>query len=101
MHQWCTDDNAYKFSTFVAICLIMWLTACRFCKKLSVRECELEHNHRVSPEIFAHYPANRRLNKSEEESIIEILQRQRNNKRVCEMVQKKTGKLVTLKTYQI
>ena len=62
----------------------MWLTTCRFCKKLSVRECELEHNHRVSPEIFAHYPANRRLNKSEEESIIEILQLQPNNKRVRE-----------------
>ena len=70
---------------------------CRFCKKLSVRECELEHNHHVSPEIFAHYPANRRLNKSEEESIIEILQLHPINKRVREMVQKKTSKLVTLK----
>ena len=80
--------------TFVATCVV---TTCTLCRKLTVRECDLQHNHCVSPEIFAHYPANRRLNKKEEDNIVEILHLQPNNKRVCEMIQKNVGKLVTLK----
>ncbi len=45
----------------------------RLTKKLTVRQCNLEHNHRVGLEIFAHYPSNRKLSREEEQEIIDVL----------------------------
>ena len=69
----------------------------RLTKKLIVRECNLEHNHRLGKEIVAHYPSSRRLSSEEKKEVVEILSFRPNNKHLKEMIKKNYGKLVTLK----
>ena len=42
-------------------------------KKIVVRESVLERNHRIGPDISAHYPSNRKLTKEENAAINEVL----------------------------
>ena len=51
-------------------------------------------------EILAHYPSSWKLNLSEEQEVLEILNLRPNNKHLKEMIEKKFGKLITLKDIQ-
>jgi len=51
----------------------------------------------VGPEIFVHYPINRRLAPAEEDVIAELLTVQPNAKRVKELIKNKFRKCITLK----
>ena len=51
-------------------------------------------------EILGHYPSSRKLNSSKEQDLLEILNLRPNNKHLKEMIEKKFGKLVTLKDIQ-
>lgn len=70
---------------------------CRLTKRLVVRECCLEHNHRIGPELSLHYPSNRKLTKEQSVAVKELLNLQPKTKHVKEMIASKFGKLVTLK----
>ncbi len=67
---------------------------------MTVRQCNLEHNHRVGIEIFARYPSNRKLSSEEEQEIIDVLALRPNNKHLKEMIVRKFNKLITLKDIQ-
>ena len=49
---------------------------------------------------MAHYPSSQKLNSSKEQDVLEILNLRPNNKHLKEMIEKKFGKLVTLKDIQ-
>lgn len=67
---------------------------------LVLKECNLEHNHRIGKEIYRHYPSARKLSKDEEKEVTDILSLRPNNKYVRELVVKRYGKFVTLKDIQ-
>ena len=69
----------------------------RLTKKLVVRECNLEHNHRIGPDVSIHYPSNRKLTEEQNAAINEVLSLQPKAKYVKEMIENKFGKFVTLK----
>ena len=60
----------------------------RLTKKLIVRESVLEHNHRIGPDVSAHYPSNRKLTEEEHAAINEVLSLQPKTKYVKEMIEK-------------
>ena len=62
-----------------------------------MRECCLEHNHRIGPSLSEHYPSNRKLSKEESVAVNELLSLQPKTKYVKEMIASKYGKFVTLK----
>ena len=69
----------------------------RLTKKLVVRESDLDHNHRVGPDVSVHYPSNRKLTKEQNAAIDEVLSLKPKPKYIKEMIEKKFGKFVTLK----
>ena len=52
----------------------------RLTKKLVVRECNLEHNHRIGPDVLVHYPSNRKLTEEQNAAINEGLSLQSKEK---------------------
>ena len=68
--------------------------------KIIVREFDIEHNHRTGDEIMQHYPSARRLSKTEQKDVEEIIGLKPNNKHVQNLISKKYGKHVTLKDIQ-
>ena len=71
----------------------------RLTKKLVVRESNLKHNHRIGPDVSAHYPSSRKLSKDETTAVNEVLSLQPKTKYVKEMIENKYRKLVTLKDF--
>ena len=69
----------------------------RLTKKLVVGECNLEHIHRIGPDVLVHYPSNRKLTEEQNAAINEVLSLQPKAKYVKEMIENKFGKFVTLK----
>ena len=65
-----------------------------------VRECDLDHNHRIGLEIMMHYPTHRKLTNSESKEIEEVLKLGANKKLVKQQIQRKFGKVTTLKDIQ-
>ena len=68
--------------------------------KLVVQECSLEHNHRIGLEIMMHYPTHRRLTNAESKEIERVLELGANKKLVTQQIQRKFGKVTTLKDIQ-
>ena len=68
-------------------------------KKLILRECHLDHNHRIGKEVICHYPSSRQLNEDEEEKA-SLLTLNANNKLLKGMLEEKFGKLILLKDIQ-
>ena len=68
--------------------------------KLVVRECSLEHNHRIGLEIMMHYPTHQRLSNAESKEIERVLDLGANKKLVKQQIQRKFGKVSTLKDIQ-
>lgn len=60
----------------------------------------MQHNHRVRPEIVMHYPSHHRLTTTESKEIKRVLSLGANKKLVKQQIQKKFGKLTTLKDTQ-
>ena len=77
--------------------MVCFLILHRLTSKLVVRERNLDHNHRIGPDVAAHYSANRKLSKVEKETLNEILSHKPKTKHVKEMIESKYGKFVTLK----
>ena len=76
--------------------MVCFLILHRLTSKLVVRERNLDHNHRIGPDVAAH-SANRKLSKVEKETLNEILSLKPKTKHVKEMIESKYGKFVTLK----
>ena len=68
----------------------------RLTKKLVVRECILEHNHRVCPDVSVHNPSNRKLTE-EQNAINEVLSLKPKTRYVKEMIENRFGEFVSLK----
>ena len=68
--------------------------------KLVVRECSLEHNHWIGLEIMMHYPTHQRLSNAESKEIKRVLDLGANKKLVKQQIQRKFGKVTTLKDIQ-
>ena len=60
----------------------------------------MQHNHRVGPKIVMLYPSHRRLITTESKEIEGVLSLGANKKLVKQQIQKKFGKLTTLKDIQ-
>lgn len=65
-----------------------------------VRDCVLEHNHRIGMEIMMYYPSQRRLTTEEAKEIEGVLKLGGKKKLVKQQIFKKFGKLTTLKDIQ-
>ena len=63
--------------------------------KSVVRECSLEHNHRIGMENMMHYPTHRRLTNAESKEIEGVLKLGANKKLLKQQIQKKFGKATT------
>ena len=69
-------------------------------QNLVVRDSCLQHNYRVGPEILMHYPSHRCFTTTESKEIEGVLSLGANKKLVKQQIQKKFGKLTTLKDIQ-
>jgi len=67
---------------------------------LVVRQCELQHSHRISCEIMKHYTSSRKLSTPEQLELNELLVLRPNNKQLLDYIHVKYDKLVTLKDIQ-
>ena len=66
-------------------------------KCLVVKECTLDHNHRIGENIMKHYPSARKLSVNEKKHVTELISVKANNKHIRDLVVRKYGKLITLK----
>ena len=69
-------------------------------QKLKIRDCSLEHCHRVGNDVMKHYPSMRRLSEQQEKEMHDILNLRPNNKLVLGMIERKFGKFMTLRDIQ-
>ena len=67
---------------------------------LVVRECILNHNHRIGSEIMEQYASKRRLSLKQQHSVNELLSLKPNNKQLKDHIHSKYKKFVTLKDIQ-
>ena len=65
-----------------------------------LRECHLDHNHRIGKEVICHYPSSRQLNEEEKAEVASLLTLNTNNKLLKGMLEEKFGKLILLKHIQ-
>ena len=61
----------------------------RITKVLVVRECNLEHNHRIGSEIMLHYPSSRSLSKEQQQEMHMLLKLRPSNKHLKEHIRKR------------
>ena len=67
---------------------------------LVVRQCELQHNHRIGCEAMKHYTSSRKLSTQEQLELNELLMLRPNNKQLLDYIHVKYKKLVNLKDIQ-
>ena len=67
---------------------------------LVLRECQLQHNHRIGSAVMEQYPSSRRLGLDERQSVNELLRLKPNNKQLKDHIHNKYKKLVTLRDIQ-
>ena len=68
-------------------------------KALTVLSINEEHNHKISEAAFHHLLQKRQLNKDDRQKVANLLQFHANKKLKRQLMQRKTGKLVTLRFY--
>ena len=72
----------------------------RAARCLVVRECLLNHNHRIGSEVLEQYASNRRLSLKQQHKVNEVLRLKPNNKQLKDHIHSKYRKFVTLKDIQ-
>ena len=90
--------NQRHFSMNCPVKLIISYNRAAGC--LILRECSLQHNHRIRNEIMKHYPSSRKLSPEEQGMVDELLQLKPNNKHLKDHLQMKYSRLTTLKDIQ-